>query len=169
MMSTNNPNSYHSGDTSPVIMVANNVGFNFSIGDLLVFESSAHNTVAAVADNITHSTTANVDQQAVHDSFCGVAAQAVKNNSTGGPTSPEIRVHTRGRHRFTASGTITRGDLVGAVYNSTTGKLENQIVQTVTNEKYAVGVAVADAVAGGIAVVEIISTQFWGGPQPKAS
>jgi hypothetical protein len=55
------------------------------------------------------------------------------------------------------------------VYNSTSGLLENQTVQTVTNEKYAIGVAVADAVSGGIAVVEIISTQFWGGPQPKAS
>ena len=110
-----------------------------------------------------------MDQQAVPDSFCGVAAQAVLSSTAGGPTLPEIRVHTRGRHRFTASGTITRGDLVGAVYNSTTGKLENQLVQTVTNEKYAVGVAVADAVSGGTAVVEIISTQFWGGPQPKAS
>ncbi|HTQ38053.1 MAG TPA: hypothetical protein VMJ32_03445 [Pirellulales bacterium] len=168
-MSTNNPNSYHSGDTSPVIMVADNATFNFAIGDLLVFESSAHSTVASVADKITHSSTANADQQAVHDSFCGVAAQAVLNVAGGGPASPELRVHTRGRHRFTASGTITRGDLVGAVYNSTTGKLENQIVQTVTNEKYAIGVAIIDAVSGGIAVVEIISTQFWGGPQPKAS
>ena len=38
-MSSNNPNSYHSGDTSPVIMQADNATFNFSIGDLLVFES----------------------------------------------------------------------------------------------------------------------------------
>jgi hypothetical protein len=70
---------------------------------------------------------------------------------------------------ITASGTIARGDLVGAVYNSTATQMENQTVQTVSNEKYAVGVAVADAVSGGIVVVEIISTQFWGGPQPKAT
>ncbi|HZZ28587.1 MAG TPA: hypothetical protein VFE46_11345 [Pirellulales bacterium] len=168
-MSSNNPNFYHSGETVPVMMWANNVGFNFFIGDLLVFESTSHSTAASVADNITHSTTANVDQQAVHDSFCGVAAEAVINSQSGGPASPQIRVHTRGRHRFTASGTITRGDLVGAVYNSSTAKLENQNVQTVTNEKYAIGVAVSDAVSGGTVVVEIISTQFWGGPQPKAS
>jgi hypothetical protein len=105
----------------------------------------------------------------VHDRFCGVAAEAIIDNERGGPVAPDIRIHTRGRHRFTASGTIARGDLVGAVYNSTTAALENQTVQTVTNEKYAVGIAVADAVSGGIVVVEIISTQFWGGPQPKAT
>jgi hypothetical protein len=168
-MSSSNPNFYHSGETSPVIMKANNVGFNFFIGDLLVFESGTHNTVQAAADNITHSGTANVDQQTLHDSFCGVAAEAIQNSQAGGPASPQIRVHTRGRHRFIASGAINRGDLVGAFYNSGTGKIENQTVQTVSNEKYAVGVAIADGVSGGTVVVEIISTQFWGGPQPKAS
>jgi hypothetical protein len=168
-MSSNNPNFYHGGDTSPVIMQAENEGYDFFLGDLLVYVSDGPNFVLAVGDGITHSTTANADQQAVHDRFCGVAAEAVIDSENGGTPSPDIRVHTHGRHRFTASGTITRGDLVGAVYNSTTGLIENQTVQTVTNEKYAIGVAVADAVSGGIAVVEIISTQFWGGPQPKAS
>jgi hypothetical protein len=168
-MSSNNPSFYHSGDTAPVIMLADNNGFSLFLGDLVVFESGSHNTVSTPADNVTHSGTANVDQQNVHDRFCGVAAEAVANSEDGGPSSPNIRVHTRGRHRFTASGTVTRGDLVGAVYNSTSGKLENQIVQTVTNERYALGVAVADAVSGGTVVVEIVSTQFWGGPQPKAT
>ncbi|HEY2827874.1 MAG TPA: hypothetical protein VGJ04_09765 [Pirellulales bacterium] len=168
-MSSNNPNFYHSGDTAPVIMKADNEGVDFFIGDLVVRESTAPTFVSSLSDNITHSTTANVDQQTVHDRFCGVAAEAVIDSERGGPVAPDIRIHTRGRHRFTASGTIARGDLVGAVYNSTTAALENQTVQTVTNEKYAVGIAVADAVSGGIVVVEIISTQFWGGPQPKAT
>jgi hypothetical protein len=168
-MSSNNPNFYHSGDTAPVIMTADNNGYNFSIGDLVVYETAAHKSVSSLADNITHSTTANVDQQAVHDRFCGVVAEAVVDSELGAPAAPNIRVHTRGRHRFTASGTIARGDLVGAVYNSTTALMENQTVQTVSNEKYAVGIAVADAVSGGVVVIEIISTQFWGGPQPKAT
>jgi hypothetical protein len=168
-VSSNNPNFYHSGDTAPVIMTADNEGFDFFIGDLVVFESASHSTVSTPADNISHSATANVDQQAVHDRFCGVVAEAVANSEHGHPASPDIRVHTRGRHRFTAGGNIVRGDLVGAVYNSTAAKIENQTVQTVSNEKYAVGVAVADAVSGGIVVVEIVSTQFWGGPQPKAT
>jgi hypothetical protein len=166
---SNNPNFYHSGDTAPVIMKADNEGFNFFIGDLVVFETAAHKSVSALSDNIVHSATANADQQAVHDRFCGVVAECVPDSLQGTPVDPDIRIHTRGRHRFTASGTIARGDLVGAVYNSTSTQMENQIVQTVSNEKYAVGVAVADAVSGGIVVVEIISTQFWGGPQPKAT
>ncbi len=168
-MSSSNPNFYHSGDTAPVIMTADNEGYNFFISDLVVFETASHKFVSTPADNIAHSTTANVDQQAVHDRFCGVIAEAVASSEAGGPTAPDVRVHTRGRHRFTASGTITRGDLVGAFYNSGTGLIENQVVQTVTNEKYAIGVAVSDAVSGSIVVVEIISTQFWGGPQPKAT
>jgi hypothetical protein len=166
---SNNPNFYHSGDTAPVIMTADNEGFDFFIGDLVVFETTAHKWVSAPSDNIVHSATANADQQAVHDRFCGVVAESVQDSEHGAPADPDIRVHTRGRHRFTASGTIARGDLVGAVYNSTATQMENQTVQTVSNEKYAVGVAVANAVSGGIVVVEIISTQFWGGPQPKAT
>jgi hypothetical protein len=71
-MSSNNPNYYHSGDTAPVIMRADNEGYNFFIGDLVVFENSTHSKVT-------------------------------------------------------------------------------------------------DAASGGSVVVEIISTQFWGGPQPKAT
>lgn len=168
-MSSNNPNYYHSGDTAPVIMRADNEGYNFFIGDLAVFENGNHTKVSTVADNVAHSATANADQQAVHDRFCGVVAEAVMNTAQGGASTPDIRIHTRGRHRFTASGAITRGDLVGAVYNSTSGLLENQTVQTVSNEKYAIGVAVTDAASGGAVVVEIISTQFWGGPQSKAT
>jgi hypothetical protein len=159
-MSSNNPNFYHSGDTSPVIMTADNEGFDFFLGDIVVFETGAHNMVSAVADNVVHSTTANVDQQAVHDRFCGVVAEAVADSESGWPQMPDIRIHTRGRHRFIASGNITRGDLVGAVYNNSTTKLENQTVQTVSNEKYAIGIAVADAASGGTVVVDIISTQF---------
>jgi hypothetical protein len=168
-MSSSNPNFYHSGDTAPVIMTADKEGFNFFIGDLVVFETSAHKSVSALANNIVHSTTANADQQAVHDRFSGVIAEAVVDSEAGGPIAPDVRVHTRGRHRFTANGTIARGDLVGAFYNSGSGLIENQTVQTLTNEKYAIGVAVSDATSGGIVVVEIISTQFWGGPQPKAT
>jgi hypothetical protein len=168
-MGSNNPNFYHSGDTAPVIMTADNEGHDFFIGDLVVYEATDHSSASTLADNITHSATANADQQAVHDRFCGVVAQAVVDSERGAPVAPDVRVHTRGRHRFTASGTITRRDLVGAVYNSTTGFMENQTVQIVSNEKYAIGVAVADAVSGGTVVVEIISTQFWGGPQPKAT
>jgi hypothetical protein len=168
-MSSNNPNFYHSGETSPVMMTADNQGFDLFLGDIVVFETGAQKTVSTIADNIIHSATANVDQQTVHDRFCGVVAESVLNSENGWPSAPEIRIHTRGRHRFTASGTIARGDLVGVVYNSGTSKLENQTVQTVSNEKYAIGVALADATSGGTVVVEIISTQFWGGPQPKAS
>jgi hypothetical protein len=148
------------GATNPVMLAVDSATV-IEIGDLVYHDTDDAKPASAQADQGT--LTAN--QQLFHTKFAGVAMQA----SASGDTDP-IRVATTGVFEFEcAAATVEVGQLMGATENTGGTALEDQHVVAVSAETNAVGrCAKRLNPAGTKALVDIVSTMLYGGPQEAA-
>ena len=150
------------GDTKPVTL-ATDPEHVIEIGDLVYMESGMAYPAASQDDLGTKAE----NQEGFHDAFVGVAMQASPLGS-----SQTIRIATAGVFEFDAtSGTPGLGQLMGPAGTGSGGNagLANQTIEAVATANLAVGrCAKLVAQASTIALVDIVSTTMYGGPQAPA-